>query len=215
MRLTPEKELQSDRAKEDKKDKDVPSFVRSPRSFFIELIKIVLIAVAVIIPIRYFLFQPFYVRGASMEPNFHDNEYLIIDEISYRFNDPQRGEVVVIKDPKSQSEFLIKRIIGLPEEKVEIKNGQVIIYNDQFTEGVVLFEEYLPEGLQTNGGDEFQLSQDQYYVLGDNRPVSLDSRNFGALEGDNIVGRAWLRVWPFNQFQQFSSPEYNYNLSSP
>ena len=212
MLLTPEKGRRSNKEKVDKENKDAPAFVRSPKGFFIELIKIVLIAVAVIIPIRYFLFQPFYVRGASMEPNFHDNEYLIIDEITYRFNDPQRGEVVVIKDPKTQSEFLIKRIIGLPEEKVEIKDGQVIIYNDQFAGGIVLQEEYLSDGLQTNGDDVFQLSKDQYYVLGDNRPVSLDSRNFGALEEENIVGRAWLRVWPFNQFQQFSSPEYNLSL---
>jgi len=205
MRLTIKDKQKGEVKKKDK----VPSFAQSPKGFIIELIKIVLIALVIIIPIRYFLFQPFYVRGASMEPNFYDNEYLIIDEITYRFSDPQRGDVVVIKVPQKKSEFLIKRIIGLPGETIEIKDNQVIINDEGSSEGRVLVEEYLGEGIVTPGLKNVTLGTDEYYLLGDNRPVSLDSRNFGPLLKKNIVGRAWLRVWPFNQFQHFQSPEYN------
>lgn len=195
-----------------KKKEAVPSFAQTPGSFFLELVKIVLIALAVIIPVRYFLFQPFYVRGASMEPNFHDNQYLIIDEITYRFSDPQRGDVIVIKDPSKYSEFLIKRIIGLPNETIEVRDGEVLIVNAQYPSGVVLQEEYLASGMITNGNKKVVLHADEYYVLGDNRPVSLDSRSFGPLTRQHIVGRAWLRVWPFDQFQHFVAP--NYDLST-
>ena len=192
-----------------KGEDEIPSFAKSSKGFIIEIIKIVLIALAVIIPVRYFLFQPFYVRGASMEPSFHDNEYLIIDEITYRFSDPKRGEVVVVQSPTNKSDFFIKRIIGLPGETVEMEDSKVVVYNEQFPEGIELVEGYLAADTQTNGGRKTVLDQDEYFVLGDNRPVSLDSRSFGPLHRKYIVGRAWLRVWPFSEFQHFSVPEYN------
>ncbi len=207
MKITPEKTSnEPDAPKEE--EKKVPSYAQSPRGFFIELVKIVVIAVVIIIPVRYFLFQPFYVRGASMEPNFHDNQYLIIDEITYRFNDPQRGEVVVVKDPKISGEFLIKRIIGLPHETVIIQDGHVMIKNEANPDGFTLDEPYLFDTIVTNGNKEVTLGGDQYYVMGDNRPVSLDSRSFGPLPESDIVGRAWLRVWPFSTFQHFTPPQY-------
>ncbi|MFH1207073.1 MAG: signal peptidase I [Patescibacteria group bacterium] len=189
-----------------------PSFAESPRSFILELVKIVLIALVIIIPIRYFLFQPFYVRGASMEPNFHDNEYLIIDEITYRFTEPQRGDVVVMRNPNRTSEFFIKRIIGLPGETVESTNGEVKIINDQFPDGIILSESYLAEGTITNNLAATSVPSDQYFVMGDNRSVSLDSRIFGSLPSQDIVGRAWLRVYPFSEFQHFVSPIYNLSI---
>lgn len=207
MKITPEKTSNEPAVEQKAKDK-VPSYAHSPRGFFIELVKIVVIAVVVIIPVRYFLFQPFYVRGASMEPNFHDNEYLIIDEITYRFNDPQRGEVVVVHDPKNDREYLIKRIIGLPGETVLIDGGRVSIKNDQHPDGFLLDEPYLFDTIVTNGNKEVSLGGDQYYVLGDNRPVSLDSRNFGPVTSREIVGRAWIRVWPFDTFAHFTVPQY-------
>ncbi|MFA5134319.1 MAG: signal peptidase I [Patescibacteria group bacterium] len=190
---------------------DVPAFAESPKKFIFELLKIVLIALAVIIPVRYFLFQPFYVRGASMEPSFHDNEYLIIDEITYRFADPQRGEVVVVKNPDRTSEFFIKRIIGLPGETIEVKNGDVVIFNSSKPLGFILEEPYLSEEVVTRGGQRTTLGPDQYFVMGDNRSVSLDSRTFGPLNSSFIVGRAWLRVWPFEEFEHFTPPAYNLN----
>lgn len=215
MKLTIKKETDKTKTKKNvkenktKKDDDIPSFAKSPKGFIIELVKIVLIALVVIIPIRYFLFQPFYVRGASMEPNFYDNEYLIVDEITYRFTDPERGDVIVVKVPEKKSDFLIKRIIGMPGETIEIKDGEIIIFNDKNPNGFVLTENYLKEGLTTLGYKKEVIGEEEYYIMGDNRHVSLDSRSFGPLEGDNIVGRAWLRVWPFDQFSHFTTPEYN------
>ena len=101
--------------------------------FLWETAKIIIISLAIIIPVRYFLIQPFFVRGASMEPNFHDGEYLIIDELSYRLGEPERGDVIIFKYPKDPSQYYIKRIIGLPTETVEIKDGQIIIYNLSFS----------------------------------------------------------------------------------
>lgn len=207
-------ESRDKKIREEKKLKhatDVPDFAQSPKKFIFELLKIVLIALAVIIPVRYFLFQPFYVRGASMEPAFHDNEYLIIDEITYRFADPQRGEVVVVKNPDRQSEFFIKRIIGLPGETIEVKSGDVVIFNTSHPLGYILDEPYLADGIVTRGGQRSTLGPEQYFVMGDNRAVSLDSRTFGPLEKGYIVGRAWLRVWPFEEFQHFTPPIYNLN----
>jgi len=212
MRLT---YRQSDSPKKqpgEKKEDVIPSFAQSSRGFIFEIVKIVLIALAVIIPIRYFLFQPFYVRGASMEPSFHDSEYLIIDEITYRFSEPQRGDVVVIRNPQNHSEFFIKRIIGLPGETLEIGDGQVVVVNTSRPRGVALKEPYLEEGMQTSGSKRVPLANDEYYVLGDNRAVSLDSRTFGPLGRKFIVGRAWLRVWPFDEFTHFTGPAYNVSL---
>src|SRR5690242_6367081 len=129
----------------EKRSDFLPSFNRSVGSFAGELVKIILIAFAIIIPIRFFILQPFYVKGASMEPNFHDNEYLIIDELSYRLHQPQRGDVVVVRNPSQPSEFLIKRIIGLPGERLTVNDGQVTIFNSAHPDGAVLDEtSYLP-----------------------------------------------------------------------
>jgi signal peptidase I len=167
--------------------------------FIWEIAKIVIISLAIIIPIRYYLIQPFFVRGASMEPNFDNGQYLVIDEISYRFEEPARGEVVVFKYPLDPSQYYIKRIIGLPGETVEIKDGQVFIYNQEFPQGMVLDESaYLPEGKITRGELRVKLNQGEYFVLGDNRQASSDSRQWGALSREYIIGRVWLRAWPFD-----------------
>ena len=192
------------------KKKEPSSFFRSVGVFVFEVLKVVVISLVIIIPVRYYLIQPFYVKGASMEPNFHDYEYLIIDEISYRFDQPQRGEVVVVRNPNDQSQYFIKRIIGLPGETVEIKDGQVIIYNDRYPAGIELDESvYLALAVKTQGRDIVKLENDQCYLLGDNRTSSLDSRLFGPLSMDDIVGRAWVRAWPFNRIRHFALPRYN------
>lgn len=191
------------------KKKEQSSFFQSIGIFVLEVIKVVVISLVIIIPVRYYLIQPFYVKGASMEPNFHDYEYLIIDEISYRFESPQRGEVVVVRSPNDRSQYFIKRIIGLPGETVEIKDGQVIIYNDRYPAGVELDEsEYLASTIKTQGRDVVKLENDQCYLLGDNRTSSLDSRLFGPLRLSDIVGRAWVRAWPFHRIRHFTLPSY-------
>ncbi|NQV90512.1 signal peptidase I [Candidatus Uhrbacteria bacterium] len=180
----------------------------SVASFLFEVVQIVLISSAIIIPIRYFLIQPFYVKGASMEPNFYDHEYLIIDELSYRFRDPFRGEILVFRYPRDPSQFFIKRIIGLPGETIEVTGGNITVYNTEHPNGFVLEETYLG-GEQTTGKVRVTLGEDEYYVFGDNRDASLDSRSFGPIHRDDVIGRVWVRGLPLSRIGTFDVPEYN------
>lgn len=181
-------------------------------SFFLEIAKIVIISLIIIIPIRYFIIQPFYVKGASMEPNFYDHEYLIIDEISYRFSEPERGDVVVFRYPRNPQEFFIKRIIGLPGESIQVKDGEVYIFNEGNEDGVLVEENYLDKNNKTHGTNEniISLDNDDYFVLGDNRNSSKDSRSFGPVDESFIVGKVLLRGWPFDRFNLFDSHQYNF-----
>jgi signal peptidase I len=181
--------------------------MKNTLSFFWEVAKIVIIALLIVIPIRSFVFQPFFVRGQSMEPNFENGDYLIIDEISYYFNEPQRGEVVVFKYPNDPSQRYIKRIVGLPGETIEIKSGQVLIF-DQEGSQILDESDYLDSSVQTLGDSKVTLSKDEYFVLGDNRYASSDSRRWGVLPRENIIGRVFARAWPFTVLAKFETPEY-------
>lgn len=173
---------------------------------FFEIFKIFLIAFLIVIPIRYFLFQPFFVRGSSMEPSFHNFDYLIIDEISYRLREPTRGEVVVFKYPQDPSSRFIKRIIGLPGEEIKVEEGKVFVReNGEFR---ALQEDYLPSSIITSGNFHVLLKEDEYFVLGDNRAFSSDSRRWGPLERDEIVGRVLLRLFPFSCLAEIETPQY-------
>ncbi|NQV12315.1 signal peptidase I [Candidatus Uhrbacteria bacterium] len=176
--------------------------------FIIEIVQIVVIAAAIIIPIRFFLVQPFYVRGASMEPSFYDREYLLIDEISYRFSEPHRGDVVVFRYPRDTSEFFIKRIIGLPGDTVDVKGGKVIVTNEDNEGGAVLEEEYT-DHVVTPGDDHVKLNPDEYFLMGDNRTASMDSRSFGPVKEEYFVGKVWLRGLPVSSFWVFDRPVYD------
>lgn len=178
-----------------------------------EGIKVLAISFAIIIPVRYFLIQPFYVKGMSMESNFQDHEYLIIDEISYRFRPVERGEVIVFRYPLNPQEYYIKRIIGLPGEGVQVKDSKVIIYNEQNPGGQVLTEKYLDENMPSyaNSDDRVDLGPNEYFVMGDNRTASKDSRVFGAVNKSFITGRVMLRGWPFDRAKIFNdSVDYNF-----
>lgn len=177
--------------------------------FILELLKIAVLAGVTIALIRYFLFKPFYVKGASMEPTFMAKEYLIIDELSYRLREPQRGEVIVFRYPENPKEYFLKRIIGLPGETVKIGGGKVLIYNKERPEGVEVDESYLPKNITTEGDRVIALNENQYFVLGDNRPNSYDSRRFGPVDRGLIVGRAWLRGWPFNRAEVLKTPSFD------
>jgi len=183
-------------------------------SYLGELVKIAIIALVIILPVRYFLIQPFYVKGASMEPTFLDHQYLIIDEISYRLNPIQRGDVIVFRYPLDPQEYFIKRVIGLPGEKVEIKNGKVYIYNLQNPDGMALDESYLPEGLETfnySSQGQIELGAGQYFVLGDNRGSSKDSRVFGPVNKSFIIGRVAFRGWPLDKIGLIKTSSYQNN----
>jgi signal peptidase I len=196
---------------EQKKEKS--SFLKSLASFVREILVIVAISAAIAIPIRIFLFQPFYVKGASMEPNFYDHEYLIIDEITYRFREPRRGEVIVFRSPENPKQYYIKRLIALPGERIRIAEKKIIIYNKIYPQGIELDESsYLPliEIQGTLGEVDRILKENEYFVLGDNRNSSLDSRSFGPVLRENIIGRAFLRGWPFDRFEIFLERPYNF-----
>ncbi|MBU3934812.1 signal peptidase I [Patescibacteria group bacterium] len=175
----------------------------------LEIAKIFLIALAIVIPIRYFLFQPFIVRGDSMIPNFSSGDYLIIDEISYRLSSPQRGDVIVFKYPKNPSHRFIKRIIGLPGETVEIQDGRITIYNKENQAQVLDEEIYLP-GAENNtyGSLHVVLGESEYFVLGDNRSYSSDSRSWGPLPAENIIGKVFIRVFPLSALGEITNPAY-------
>lgn len=178
-------------------------------AFIWETAKIIIISLAIIFPIRYYLVQPFFVKGASMENNFHDGDYLLIDEISYRFNEPSRGDVIVFRYPENPSQFFIKRIVGLPGETIEIKNNKVIIYNSKSSkEGLTLKEDYLSASQRTDGNLLVKLGDNEFYVLGDNRLQSSDSRRWGKLDKKFITGRAFVRLWPLNSIIQVSAVTY-------
>jgi len=179
--------------------------------FVWEIFKVVVISLAIIIPVRYYLIKPFYVKGASMEPNFYNHEYLIIDEISYRFNEPKRGETVVFKYPFDTAQYFIKRVIGLPGEKIKITNGKVFVCNAENPNCKNLTEDYLLPGMKTLGEFEVVLKNNEYYLLGDNRIASLDSRSFGPVDRKLIVGKTAVRGWPISRLGLLNQ-EINYGL---
>ncbi len=186
-------------------------------SFLWDLLKIFIIALVIIIPFRIFVAEPFVVSGSSMLPNFHNGDYLIVDRLTYRFSPPARGDVIVLKYPKDTSQFFIKRIIGLPGDKVCFspdcktgdQDGHVYIFNSQYPQGFRLNESYIPAGVETLGQSMNQpLGSDEYFVLGDNRTASSDSRIWGILPADDIVGRVWLRVFPPEDAGIIRTPAY-------
>mgnify|MGYP001591395784 CR=1 FL=1 len=158
-----------------------------------EFVRSIIIALLIVIPIRAWVAQPFIVQGNSMVPNFQHGEYLIIDEFSYHFRKPERGEVVVFRYPRQPSQFFIKRIIGLPGDKIEIKNGSVRLNESAFN------ETYLSPSLATAPDASTILGVDEYFVLGDNREASSDSRAWGNLKENFIVGKTLLRLWPLTR----------------
>jgi signal peptidase I len=170
--------------------------------------KTIAIVIALAFLIRYFIFQPFVVEGFSMEPNFTDQEYLLINKVTYRFENPQRGNVIVFIAPNVTSIDYIKRIIGLPGEKVSIKNQNIYI-NDKLLE-----EKYLSPDIKTvvqndkSTTMELTLGDDEFFVLGDNRDHSSDSRVFGPLPKKNIIGKAWFSVYPWQIFGLVKTPSY-------
>jgi signal peptidase I len=187
-------------------------------SFLWEVAKVFLWALIIIVPIRIFLFQPFFVQGASMEPNFKDGDYLVVNEFGYKitnvlddfgmphiftvgaFRELNRSDVVVFRYPRDLTQFFIKRIVGLPNETVKIEGGKVTIVNKQNPEGLLLDEHaYIPGGLVTNGAVTIALKADEYFVLGDNRPFSHDSRAWGVLPEKDVVGKVLIRAWPLSK----------------
>ncbi len=186
--------------------------VASPKKevgFFAEITRFTLVALFIVIPIRIFIAQPFIVQGASMDPTFATGQYLIVDQLTYRFEDVERGDVIVFKYPKDPSKFFIKRVIGIPGDTLTIERDTVYIKNKENPEGFKLEEPYVqamrPDTILTE-----TLGEHEYFVMGDNRNASSDSRIWGVLRDDLIVGRAFVRLLPVTEMGvlpgKFSQP---------
>ncbi|HRH25575.1 MAG TPA: signal peptidase I [Parcubacteria group bacterium] len=168
----------------------------SKQNFWKELVKLVLVAVVIVVPFRLFIAQPFIVDGASMDPTFRNSQYLIVDELTYHFNTPERGSVLIFKYPKDPKKFFIKRVIGLPGEEVRIINGEVTIVNTENPNGLKLVEPYVV--YKKEDSHSVKLGEGEYFVMGDNRAGSSDSRFWGPVPEKNVVGRPIFRVWPLS-----------------
>jgi len=168
--------------------------MQEKKSSLWETIKFIALALLIVTPIRMFIAQPFIVNGSSMDPTFATGQYLIVDEISYRFNEPKRGDVIVLRYPRDPKKFFIKRIVGLPGDTVEIQEGVVTIKDSKNPDGFVLNEPYIE--YPKNDTLTKTVGMREYFVMGDNRAASSDSRYWGTVPEDLIVGRAFLRLLP-------------------
>ena len=175
--------------------------VKTEENSIKELIKYALIALIIVIPFRIFIAQPYIVDGSSMDPTFKNADYLIVDQLSKRFETPKRGSVVIIRYPKDPSKFFIKRLIGFPGETVVINSGKLIIYGENNKEMTNIDEPYVK--YPKNENFSMQLGENEYFVMGDNRAGSSDSRIWGSLPKENIIGVPVLRLLPINKIGLF------------
>lgn len=179
-------------------EKNAQTHEPQQESFLSEIIRFSLVALLIVLPIRMFVAQPFIVSGASMETTFETGEYLIVDQLTYRFEEPKRGDVIIFRYPKDTTKYFIKRVIGLPGDTIKIAGNVVTITNPEHIEGVTLDEKsYVLEMSPSTTLTEV-LGVNEYFVMGDNRNASSDSRMWGVLQRDKIIGRAFLRLYPFS-----------------
>ncbi len=170
-----------------------------------EVIKFALIALAIVIPVRMFVAEPFVVSGSSMFPTFINKDYLIVNKISYRLEDPKRYDVVVFKYPNDVSKFFIKRVLGLPGETIDIRGNNITITNREYPNGLLLNQPFIKNGADNKV--HLKLKGDEYFVMGDNRPASSDSRVWGPLKRKFITGKVFLRLLPLQNID-LSPGEY-------
>jgi len=177
--------------------------------FIWDLAKTIIIVAVAAFVIRFFFIEPFIVQGSSMEPSFHNLDYLLIEKVSDNIGDGfQRGSVVVFHPPGQPNQNYIKRIVGLPGENVYIRNNQVLIQNQDNSKGWVLPEPYLAPDAVTEGTINQKLETNEYFLLGDNRANSKDSRSFGKVNKDQIIGRAWVAAYSEAGPHKIALPQY-------
>jgi len=174
---------------------------------FWELLRFAMLAFLIVLPIRILIAQPFIVSGSSMYPTFQDGNYLIVDQISYRFEEPNRGDIIIFRFPKDKKKFFIKRIIGLPNESIKIDGSKITIMNDNHPDGFDLNEQYVKNLAFDNM--TVVLGNDEFFVMGDNRNSSSDSRSWGNVKENLIIGHVLLRLLPINQIGIFPG-EYEF-----
>lgn len=184
--------------------------LRKIYSFFIDTIQSLLIAAAVFLVIYAFLFRPFQVTGASMHPNFEDKQYVLTSLISIRISELQRGDVIVFQAPNDAEKDFIKRVIGLPDETVSLQNSEFYINNQRLDESA-----YISPGTKTYGGAFLQEGQEvsvlkgMYFVVGDNRSNSSDSREWGFIDKNAIIGKSFFVYWPPSKAKLIKNPFFD------
>jgi signal peptidase I len=186
-------------------------FKKFLHSFWGETLQVIILSFIIVIPFRMYIAQPFLVSGPSMDDTFKDGQYLIVDELTYHLRDPHRGEVVIFKYPLDTKKYFIKRVIGLPGDTVEIKHNKVsICKNECQTEEdrITLEEPYIKsqrDKLSPPASPDitYTLKEDEYYVLGDNRDVSSDSRFWGPVKRELMTGRPFVRLLPLTKIGLF------------
>jgi len=179
-------------------------------TFFLDILEVIVFAVGIFFFVYLLIMRPHKIKGQSMQPNFPDSEYLLTEKVTYYLNNPARGDVVVLTPPPSVSttDEFIKRVIGLPGERVMVKNGHVFINDKQ------IHESYLASTVYTNPGDflaegqEYIVPDGEYFVMGDNRPNSSDSRYWGPITKSEMTGRAWIVYWPIDRTGVVQKPSY-------
>ncbi len=199
MNLFSQKKYEQDDDLEWSTDENVQSPTAPKENSFLEIVRFSVIALLIVIPVRTFIAQPFIVSGASMQETFHNGEYLIVDQVSYHVHSPERGDVIVFKYPKDPSKFFIKRIIGIPGDDIIIEGNVVMIKNKENPEGFVVNEPYI-KSMRPGVNITENLGEREYFVMGDNRDESSDSRIWGILQEERIVGKAFLRLFPPQSF---------------
>lgn len=193
-------------------DQDVFSVSKrnSSKSIWI-ILQFVIAALVIVIPIRLFVAQPFVVTGTSMEPTLMPGEYLVIDKLSYRLHKPERGDVIILRFPLEPDMYYVKRVVGLPGEVVRLQNGLVTIVTPD-GKAETLQEPYLEPDKPGGPTATIMLTADEFFVLGDNRAQSSDSRDWGPLQDKFIVGRAFARLSPISLIGLLPG-QYRYPLS--
>ena len=191
---------ESEREKIELKSENEISVPEKKENFWVETIRFVALAILIVFPIRYFIAQPFIVSGSSMDPTFIDGEYLIVDQVSYRFEEPRRGDVIIFKYPLDPRKYYIKRVIGLPGETLTMKGEKLTITK---TDGKKIDwpEPYVKNTIPQNFTST--LTDSEYFVMGDNRPASSDSRIWGPLDRKFIIGRPAVRLLPVTKLGVF------------
>ena len=178
----------------------IQSFLHSITAFFMDFMETIVVALSIFVVVYLFLVQPHEVKGSSMEVSFHNNEYILTDKISYRFINPDRGDVIIFKAPNNPEVDYIKRVIGLPGDKVKVEKGYVYVNDQKLTENYLREKTYLYPGSFMGEGVNITVPKDHLFVMGDNRAHSSDSREFGPVLRDSIIGKAFLRYWPLSEF---------------
>lgn len=167
-------------------------------NFILDFLETIVVALSIFVVIYLFLMQPHEIKGGSMEPNFHDKEYILTDKISYRLHPPVRGDVVIFKALVNPYVDYIKRVIGVTGDKVKVQNGAVYVNGEKLKEDYLKDQTFLFPGSFMTDGVEITVPPEKLFVMGDNRPHSSDSRQFGPIVISSVVGRAFLRYWPIN-----------------